>query len=52
MWLNPQKEDPAYEPLTRGMRVAMPYIAVFESGHNLASLEQLTDLLNRHDALL
>lgn len=45
VWLNPQKEDPAYEPLTRGMRVALPYIDVFESGHNLASLESLTDLL-------
>ncbi|CAI2931815.1 carbon monoxide dehydrogenase E protein [Aminobacter niigataensis] len=52
VWLNPQKEDPVYEPLTRGMRIAMPYIDVFESGHNLASLEYLTDLLGRNDAFL
>lgn len=45
IWLNPLKEDPAYEPLARGMRAALPYIDVFASGHNLASLETLsTDL--------
>lgn len=38
VWLNPLKEDPAYEPLVRGMTAALPYINVFESGHNLASL--------------
>ncbi|MCW2945444.1 MAG: hypothetical protein JWR24_2161 [Actinoallomurus sp.] len=38
VWLNPMKEDPAYEPLARGMRAALPHINVFEGGHNLASL--------------
>jgi hypothetical protein len=41
IWLNPLKEDPAYEPLARGMRAALPYIDIFRSGHNLASLEAL-----------
>lgn len=41
IWLNPLKEDPAYEPLARGMRAALPYVDVFLSGHNLASLEEL-----------
>jgi uncharacterized protein with von Willebrand factor type A (vWA) domain len=38
VWLNPLKEDPAYEPLVRGMNAALPYIDVFAGGHNLASL--------------
>jgi uncharacterized protein with von Willebrand factor type A (vWA) domain len=39
VWLNPLKEDAAYEPLARGMHAALPYVDVFLSGHNLASLE-------------
>jgi uncharacterized protein len=39
VWLNPLKEDPAYEPLARGMSAALPHVDVFLSGHNLASLE-------------
>lgn len=41
IWLNPLKEDPAYEPLARGMAACLPYIDLFLSGHNLASLEEL-----------
>jgi uncharacterized protein with von Willebrand factor type A (vWA) domain len=41
VWLNPLKEDPAYEPLARGMRAALPHVDAFLSGHNLASLETL-----------
>jgi uncharacterized protein with von Willebrand factor type A (vWA) domain len=41
VWLNPLQESPEYEPLARGMAAAMPYIDVFASGHNLASLEEL-----------
>ena len=44
-WLNPLKEDEAYEPLVRGMRAALPYIDVFASAHNLVSLaEAMSDL--------
>jgi uncharacterized protein len=45
IWLNPLKEDPAYEPLARGMRAALPSIDVFSSGHNLASLEAVGEVL-------
>jgi uncharacterized protein with von Willebrand factor type A (vWA) domain len=41
VWLNPLKGDPAYEPLVRGMRAALPHVDVFASGHNLASLEDV-----------
>jgi hypothetical protein len=44
-WLNPLKEDPAYEPLARGMHAALPYVDVFASGHNFASLEELSEEL-------
>ncbi|HEX7255051.1 MAG TPA: VWA domain-containing protein [Gaiellaceae bacterium] len=39
VWLNPLQEDPAYEPLARGMQAALPSIDLFASGHDLASLE-------------
>jgi uncharacterized protein len=45
VWLNPLKEDPAYEPLARGMRAALPHVDVFLSGHNLASLEGVGEAL-------
>jgi uncharacterized protein with von Willebrand factor type A (vWA) domain len=45
LWLNPLKQDPAYEPLARGMLAALPFIDDFESGHNLASLEALAERL-------
>ena len=45
VWLNPLKEDPAYEPLARGMAACLPYIDLFLSGHNLASLETLAEEL-------
>jgi uncharacterized protein with von Willebrand factor type A (vWA) domain len=47
VWLNPLKGDPAYEPLTRGMRAALPFIDELATCHNLASLERLGDLLAR-----
>jgi len=45
VWLNPLKADPAYEPLARGMRAALPHVDVFLSGHNLASLEAVGQVL-------
>jgi uncharacterized protein with von Willebrand factor type A (vWA) domain len=38
IWLNPLKESPAYEPLARGMRVALPHVDRFASGHDLESV--------------
>jgi uncharacterized protein with von Willebrand factor type A (vWA) domain len=45
VWVNPLKGDPAYEPLARGMKAALPYVDVFTSGHNLVSLEGLGEPL-------
>jgi hypothetical protein len=41
IWLNPLLGSPEYEPLTRGMQTALPYVDDFLPVHNLASLEDL-----------
>jgi uncharacterized protein with von Willebrand factor type A (vWA) domain len=45
VWVNPLKGDSRYQPLARGMAAALPYIDHFVTGHNLASLEDLTAVL-------
>jgi uncharacterized protein with von Willebrand factor type A (vWA) domain len=46
IWLNPLLGGEGYEPLTRGLRAALPYVDDFLPVHNLASLEDLARLLN------
>ncbi len=46
IWLNPLLGSPDYEPLTRGMIAALPFIDDFLPVHNLASLEQLARRLS------
>jgi uncharacterized protein with von Willebrand factor type A (vWA) domain len=41
IWLNPLLGLARYEPVTRGMRAALPYIDVFAPAHNLQSLLEL-----------
>jgi uncharacterized protein with von Willebrand factor type A (vWA) domain len=45
VWLNPLAADPRYEPLTRGMRAALPHIDVLLPGNSIASLEALAELM-------
>ena len=47
LWLNPLLGNPSYEPLTRGIQTALPYMDDFLPVHNLKSLEQLGSLLER-----
>jgi len=47
IWLNPLLGSPRYEPLTRGIRAALPHIDDFLPVHNLESLEQLGRHLER-----
>ncbi len=42
IWLNPLLGSPDYEPLTRGIRAALPFVDDFLPIHNLASLEDLS----------
>ena len=46
IWLNPLAGAEGYEPLTRGMQAALPYIDDLLPVHNLASLEDLALHLN------
>lgn len=45
VWLNPLLGLEGYQPLTRGMTAALPYIDLFLPAHNLASLEALAAML-------
>lgn len=45
IWLNPLLGSADYQPLTRGIVAALPHVDDFLPVHNLASLEQLGDLL-------
>lgn len=45
VWLNPLAAHPDYEPLTRGMRAAVPHTDELLAGNSLASLEQLASIL-------
>ena len=46
IWLNPLLGSPDYQPLTRGMRAALPFVDDFLPVHNLESLEALAAQLN------
>jgi uncharacterized protein len=45
IWVNPLKGTTGYEPLARGMAAALPHVDHFMTGHNLKSLEELSDAL-------
>ncbi len=49
VWLNPLLGSTEYEPLTRGMQAALPFIDDFLPVHNLASLEDLAQHLGQLD---
>jgi uncharacterized protein with von Willebrand factor type A (vWA) domain len=46
IWLNPLLGSPRYQPLTRGMQAALPFIDDFMPVHNMESLELLADHLS------
>ena len=46
IWLNPLLGSPAYQPLTQGMKAALPFVDDFLPVHNLNSLESLSKHLN------
>jgi hypothetical protein len=45
VWLNPLAAHPDFEPLTRGMRAAVPHTDELLAGNSLDSLEQLARIL-------
>lgn len=49
IWLNPLLGAPGYQPLTQGIKAALPYVDYFMPIHNLQSLEALAELLSSVD---
>jgi uncharacterized protein with von Willebrand factor type A (vWA) domain len=49
VWVNPLKGHVDYQPLSAGMRAALPHVDRFLAGHNVASLEQLAETLSAID---
>jgi uncharacterized protein with von Willebrand factor type A (vWA) domain len=47
IWLNPLLGSPTYQPLTKGIVAALPYVDDFLPVHNLESLERLAEELRR-----
>ncbi|MFI6319218.1 VWA domain-containing protein [Nonomuraea sp. NPDC050556] len=45
IWVNPHKGHDGYQPLTGGMRAALPYIDDLVAGHSLAAYEELGERL-------
>ena len=45
IWVNPLKASDGYEPLARGMAVALPYVDQFVEGHSAASLDALVSVI-------
>tara|TARA_B100001093_G_scaffold497080_1_gene543573 strand:- start:4210 stop:5451 length:1242 start_codon:yes stop_codon:yes gene_type:complete len=48
IWLNPLLRYDAFEPKPLGVRAILPFVDDFRSVHNLNSLSQLADTLNRN----
>jgi uncharacterized protein with von Willebrand factor type A (vWA) domain len=46
VWLNPHAADPAFEPLTQGMRLVLPEADQLLAGNCIHSLQQLASLLH------
>ncbi len=49
IWLNPLLGAPGYQPLTQGIRAALPFVDYFLPIHNMKSLEMLAELLGDVD---
>jgi len=49
VWLNPLLRFDQFEPKAAGIRAILPHVDRFLPAHNLASLEQLVQVLSRRD---
>lgn len=43
IWMNPLSADSGYEPLARGMRIAMPHIDTFAAGQDLDTFQHVVE---------
>ena len=49
VWVSPLQGKVDYEPLSAGIRAALPHVDRFLAGHSIASLEALADVLSAID---
>ena len=47
IWLNPLAGEPGYQPMCKGMRIALPYVDYFLPANSLESLIRVGRLLSR-----
>jgi uncharacterized protein with von Willebrand factor type A (vWA) domain len=45
VWSNPRKGSPGFAPVAAGAAAVLPHVDVFVSGHSLAALEHLADVV-------
>jgi uncharacterized protein len=45
VWCNPRKARPGFAPLAGGLAAALPYVDDFVSGHSLAALQRLAEVV-------
>ncbi len=45
VWCNPRKARPGFAPLAGGLAAALPYVDDFVSGHSLAALQRLAQVV-------
>jgi hypothetical protein len=45
VWVNPHKGKDGYLPVQTGVVAVLPHIDAFVSGHSLASIEQLLEVI-------
>jgi len=50
--VNPHKASPRFEPLAGGMAAALPHCDAFVSGHSMATLREVAEVIaaNRQSA--
>jgi uncharacterized protein with von Willebrand factor type A (vWA) domain len=46
VWVHPHKARAGYEPLTAGMRAALPNVDDFVAGHSVAAFDELSGLIS------
>jgi len=47
VWLNPHAATPGYSPTARGMRAALPYVAILAAAQNASDFTRLADKVGR-----
>ena len=47
VWMSPLKADPSYQPLTRGMRLALPHLDHLVAADSVSDLENMAHLIPR-----